>query len=263
MSTRRPAKFSLFGYNPRVPLSEEAAPPGAPDEPVEAAESTELTELTEQVPDELVAAALPVADEDESALVERARTEPDAFGQLYERYVDRVYSYIYHRVGNVQDAEDLTARTFYRALEKLDTYEDRGLPFSAWLFRIAHNLVANWHRDHSRRQVFSLEKLWWRSHDGARPDEEVEAEAEREELWEAINRLPEERRNLLLYKLNTTLSNLEIGELMNKSESAIKSLYFRTLSALRKDLEDRGWSGEETGEDAPAPSPGEPNEESL
>ncbi len=256
MSTRRPAKFSLFGYTPRVPVSEEAVQDSAPEEQIEPIAPIE------QAPEAADAPVAPVADADESALVERARTEPDAFGQLYERYVDRVYSYIYHRVGNVQDAEDLTARTFYRALEKLDTYEDRGLPFSAWLFRIAHNLVANWHRDHSRRQVFSLEKLWWRSHDGARPDEAVEAEVEREELWEAINRLPEERRNLLLYKLNTTLSNLEIGEMMNKSESAIKSLYFRTLSALRKDLEDRGWSSDESGE-APAASPGEPNEESL
>lgn len=188
----------------------------------------------------------PLTPEAEAALVARARTEPEAFGQLYELYVDRVYSYVYHRVGNVQDAEDLTARTFYRALEKLDTYEDRGLPFSAWLFRIAHNLVANWHRDHSRRQVFSLEKLWWRSHDETRPDLAVEAKIEHEELWEAINRLPEERRNLLLYKLNTTLSNLEIGELMNKSEAAIKSLYFRTLSALRKDLEAHGWGASAT-----------------
>jgi len=262
LSTRRPAKFSLFGYTPRVPVSEEAAPPDAPEEQIEPIEPIEPIAPIDQTPEAADTAAAPVADADESALVERARTEPDAFGQLYERYVDRVYSYIYHRVGNVQDAEDLTARTFYRALEKLDTYEDRGLPFSAWLFRIAHNLVANWHRDHSRRQVFSLEKLWWRSHDGAQPDEAVEAEVEREELWEAINRLPEERRNLLLYKLNTTLSNLEIGEMMNKSESAIKSLYFRTLSALRKDLEDRGWRAEESGE-APAASPDEANEESL
>ena len=99
----------------------------------------------------------------------RARSEPAAFGQLYEHYVDRVYSYIYHRVGNVQDAEDLTARTFYRALDRLDTYEDRGLPFAAWLFRIAHNLVANWHRDHGQRRFLSLDRLWWRGTDGARP----------------------------------------------------------------------------------------------
>ncbi|MFN3331322.1 MAG: sigma-70 family RNA polymerase sigma factor [Caldilinea sp.] len=225
MSPKWPA--SLFSYSPRVPVAAEAE--GAPEPAPVPAEAPVHAETL----------SIPV--EHEAELVERARTDPDAFGQLYELYVDRVYSYIYHRVGNVQDAEDLTARTFYRALEKLDAYEDRGLPFSAWLFRIAHNLVANWHRDHSRRQVFSLEKFWWRSSDDARPEHAVEADAEREELWDAINRLPEERRNLLLYKLNTTLSNLEIGELMNKSESAIKSLYFRTLAALRKDLEDRGW----------------------
>jgi len=189
----------------------------------------------------------------EAALVERARSCPAAFGELYELYVDRIYSYIYHRVGNVQDAEDLTARTFYRALEKLNSYEDRGLPFSAWLFRIAHNLVANWHRDQSRRQVFFIERFWGRSSDEPRPEQTVEAAAEHRELWEAIERLPEERRNLLRYKLNTTLSNLEIGELMNKSESAIKSLYFRTLAALRKDLEERGW-GAPTAEPAAGPA---------
>lgn len=228
MSSKWPAK--LFSYNPRVPVSTDAEDGSllAPALPQKTGEESGEAAAGEPV-------------ENEAALVERARTEPDAFGQIYELYVDRVYSYIYNRVGNVQDTEDLTARTFYRALEKLDTYEDRGLPFSAWLFRIAHNLVANWHRDHSRRHVFSLERFWWRSSDDARPEQTVEAEVERTELWDAINRLPEERRNLLLYKLNTTLSNLEIGELMNKSESAIKSLYFRTLAALRRDLEDRGW----------------------
>ncbi|GIK71597.1 MAG: hypothetical protein BroJett021_05850 [Chloroflexota bacterium] len=234
MSSKWPA--SLFSYSPRVPVAAEAE--GAPESAPVPAEAPAPAETL----------SIPV--EHEAELVERARTDPEAFGQIYELYVDRVYSYIYHRVGNVQDAEDLTARTFYRALEKLDAYEDRGLPFSAWLFRIAHNLVANWHRDHSRRQVFSLEKFWWRSSDDARPEHAVEADAEREELWDAINRLPEERRNLLLYKLNTTLSNLEIGELMNKSESAIKSLYFRTLAALRKDLEARGWGVALTGNES-------------
>jgi len=250
MSSKWPAR--LFSYQPRAPI---------------VAEAPELAPAVDLAPEAVAPAALDISspDIDETALVERARTNPEAFGQLYELYVERVYSYIYHRVGNVQDAEDLTARTFYRALEKLDTYEDRGLPFSAWLFRIAHNLVANWHRDHSRRQVFSLEKLWWRSSDEARPEQTVEANAEREELWDAINRLPEERRSLLLYKLNTTLSNLEIGELMNKSESAIKSLYFRTLSALRKDLEERGWGEAEMAltEQAPPPTPNERNKEAV
>ncbi len=195
----------------------------------------------------------------ESTLVEQARQDPAAFGVLYERYVDRVYAYIYHRVGNAQDAEDLTARTFYRALGKLDTYEDRGLPFSAWLFRIAHNLVANWHRDHSRRRFLSIDRLW--AHGSSRrapealidrPEDLVEQEEKHEALWAAINRLPEDRRDLLIHKFSSRLSNVEIGELMNKSESAVKSLYFRTLSSLRDDLEARGWGkqalDEETGD---------------
>ena len=237
---KRPGKISLFSYNPRQPV---------PDD-------TEL-ELEDALAPEPV-----LADEDEAALVERARKDPAAFGQLYERYVDRIYSYIYYRVGNVQDAEDLTARTFYRALDKLNTYEDRGLPFSAWLFRIAHNLVANWHRDRSKRRFLPIEKLWWQSEDRVTPQEQVEQEEEQRDLWAAINRLPEERRNLLLYKVNTTLSNLEIGEMMNKSESAIKSLYFRTLAALRRDLEEHGWdTDEEEPTTAPASQPGEQAQE--
>jgi RNA polymerase sigma-70 factor (ECF subfamily) len=192
---------------------------------------------------------------EESALVEQARQDPAAFGILYERYIDRVYAYIYHRVGNGQDAEDLTARTFYRALGKLDTYEDRGLPFSAWLFRIAHNLVANWHRDHSRRRFLSLDRLWSygsnsRSPEALieRPEDLVEQEEKHEALWAAINRLPEDRRDLLIHKFSSRLSNVEIGDMMNKSESAVKSLYFRTLSSLRDDLEARGW-GKQAPED--------------
>ncbi|MCB0065039.1 MAG: sigma-70 family RNA polymerase sigma factor [Caldilineaceae bacterium] len=178
---------------------------------------------------------------EEAILVAQAKDDPAAFGILYERYIDRVYAYIYHRVGNAQDTEDLTARTFYRALDKLHTYEDRGLPFSAWLFRIAHNLVANWHRDRSRRRFLSLDKLWSHSSETDRPEEQVEEEERHEALWDAINELPDDRRNLLLYKFSSRLSNLEIGEMMNKSESAIKSLYFRTLATLRKELEAKGW----------------------
>jgi len=186
----------------------------------------------------------------ESALVEQARSDPTAFGSLYEHYVDRIYAYIYRRVGNTQDAEDLTARTFYRALDRLETYEDRGLPFGAWLFRIAHNLVANWHRDHGRRRFLPLDKLWGYGSTIQTPDVMVELEERREALWSAINRLPKERRDLLLYKFSNRLSNLEIGALMDKSESAVKSLYFRTLASLRSDLEARGW-GLATAEDEP------------
>ncbi len=190
------------------------------------------------------------AAQEEAALVESAKEDPAAFGILYEQYIDRVYAYIYHRVGNAQDTEDLTARTFYRALDKLHTYEDRGLPFSAWLFRIAHNLVANWHRDRGRRRFLSLDKLWSHSKEGDTPEEQMEREEKHAALWEAIDQLPEDRQNLLLYKFGSRLSNLEIGELLQKSESAIKSLYFRTLATLRKELETTGWGAPDNREPA-------------
>lgn len=184
----------------------------------------------------------------EALLVNQAKQDANAFGLLYERYVDRIYAYIYNRVHNNQEAEDLTARTFYRALSKLDSYEDRGLPFSAWLYRIAHNLVANYHRDHSRRQFVPLEVVNVPGQRRDEPEEVIEREEDHETLWEAIERLPAERRDLLIYKFGNRLSNLEIGDLMDKSEGAIKSLYFRTLAALRKELKGYTWGKDETDE---------------
>ena len=180
---------------------------------------------------------------DEAALIERARSDPEAFGELYERYVDRIYNYIFHRVGNQHDAEDLTARTFQRALEHIGRYEDRGAPFSAWLYRIAHNLVANWHRDHSRRRrrVIPLSELA-RLHPWSEGlDRQSEVSEEQEALQAAIRRLPADRQLLLILKFSEGLSNAQIGLIMGRSEGAIKSLYHRTLIALRKDLEERGF----------------------
>jgi RNA polymerase sigma-70 factor (ECF subfamily) len=77
---------------------------------------------------------------DETTLVEQAKTDPEAFGELYERNVDRIYHYIYYRIGNTEDAEDLTARTFYQALGNIERYVEKGVLFIAWLYRIAHNL---------------------------------------------------------------------------------------------------------------------------
>lgn len=173
---------------------------------------------------------------DEATLVERAKSDKEAFGQLYERYVDKIYNYIYYRTGNEADAEDLTARVFFRALKHIDSYEDRGYPFSAWLYRIAHNLVANWHRDRSRRQVISLEDLsYWKTHrDG--PEAMTELMDDKDALLAAIRRLPADRQELLILKFVEKLTNAEIGAIMGRSEGAIKSLYYRTLVALRKDL---------------------------
>jgi RNA polymerase sigma-70 factor (ECF subfamily) len=173
---------------------------------------------------------------DDSELVLIARNDSDAFGELYERYVKKIYSYIYYRTGNQHDAEDLTARVFHRALVHIETYVERGIPFSAWLYRIAHNLVANWHRDRTRRKVIPLDEFVAAGLRSEAPESMAESREEKERLLEAIRRLPEERQQLLILKFVDKLSNAEVGAIMDRSEGAIKSLYHRTLLALRDDL---------------------------
>jgi RNA polymerase sigma-70 factor (ECF subfamily) len=181
-----------------------------------------------------------VTENEEALLVERAKEDPAAFGVLYKRYVKKIYNYIYYRTSNHHDAEDLTARTFYRALSKLDGYENRGVPFSAWLYRIAHNLVANWHRDRSRRQMIPLDELVLTSRPKKTdPHQLVEANEEKETLLRAIRQLPDDRQQLLILKFVEKMSNAEIGQVIGRSEGAIKSLYHRTLVSLRKELKER------------------------
>lgn len=175
----------------------------------------------------------PLSDLD---LVARAREEPSAFGQLYERYVAKIYNYVYYRTGNHHDAEDLTGRVFYRALMHIDRFVDRGVPFSAWLYRIAHNLVANWHRDHARRQELSLEDITLTGAPRDMPEMATEENEDRSRLMHAIRTLSVERQELLILKYVENLSNAEIGEIMGRSEGAIKSLYHRTLLSLRDNL---------------------------
>lgn len=181
------------------------------------------------------------AEIDEATLVEQAKSNPEAFGELYRRNIDRIYAYIFYRVGNVADAEDLTARTFYQALNHLPRYRDYGLPFVAWLYRIAHNLVANHHRARGRWKMASLDDLELPTPPADNPERAAVASERRKALWAAIHRQPEDRQRLLILKIAERLSNEEIGQLMGRTESSIKSLYFRTLKALKADLEARGW----------------------
>jgi RNA polymerase sigma-70 factor, ECF subfamily len=171
-------------------------------------------------------------------LIEIAKNDKEAFGKIYERYVDKIYKYVYYRVGNQHDAEDLTSRVFFRALAHVESYEDRGVPFQAWLYRIAHNLVANHHRDKGRRKIIPLEDYitssMFTSLDG--PERAAEEAEDREMMLAAIRRLPDDRQQLILLKFVDRLSNAEIGEIMGRTEGAIKSLYHRTLTALRDDL---------------------------
>jgi RNA polymerase sigma-70 factor, ECF subfamily len=178
-------------------------------------------------------------EDEERALIERAKRDADAFGILYERYVDRIYNYIFYRVGDAPETQDLTARVFYRALGHIHEYRDYGAPFAAWLYRIAHNLVANWHRDNSRRRDIRLDDILHLAEKGDGPDRLVERDERARLVVKALRELPAERQELLILKFVDELSNAEIGKILGRSEGAVKSLYHRTLIALRAELEDK------------------------
>jgi RNA polymerase sigma-70 factor (ECF subfamily) len=182
--------------------------------------------------------------ETDAELAKRARTSRQAFGELYERHVSAIYRYVYYRVGSVEDTEDLTARVFARALKHIHNYNDRGLPFMAWMYRIAHNVVANYHRDTQRHPFVPLDDVDLEtsaiSHDdGAEgtadaADLRIDGERERARLIAAIRKMSEERQQLVVLKFVQQLQNIEIGQIMGRSEGAIKSLYHRTLAQLRE-----------------------------
>ena len=174
---------------------------------------------------------------EDGELVKLSKEDKGAFGELYERYMPKMYSYIFYRTSNQHDAEDLTARVFFRAMSHIGNYVDKGLPFQAWLYRIAHNLVANWHRDQGRRKIIALDDYVSHSLKSESPDRLAEELDEREQLMAAIQRLPEDRQQLLLLKFIDQLSNAEIGQIMSRTEGAIKSLYHRTLLSLRDELQ--------------------------
>jgi RNA polymerase sigma-70 factor, ECF subfamily len=179
------------------------------------------------------------ADEvDEGALVAAAKRDPREFGPLYELYVDRIYRFAYRRVGTHHEAEDITAQTFQQALQALPAYEWRGLPFGAWLFRIAGNIINRRGRTSGREvavedvTVFSGYEetdddpadLAWRSEQAG-------------ELAEKIQRLPPDQQRVLVLKFSHGMKNREIGDLMGRSEGAIKQLVHRALVSLRASME--------------------------
>ncbi len=174
-------------------------------------------------------------------IIERAiNGDEEAFSILYNENLKKIYNYIYYRTGNSHDAEDLTARVFQRALSHISKYKKTAVPFSAWLYRIAHNLVANWHRDNTRRKEVPLEEQTETRNKQEIPEREIEDRQDVEFLLKAMRRLPNDRQMVIILKYVEDLPNNEIGKIMRKSEGAIKSLYHRTLLELRSYLELNG-----------------------
>jgi len=169
------------------------------------------------------------------ALIARAcRGDANAFGDLYEHYLTAIYRYVFYRVGDVAEAEDLTETVFLKAWEALDKYEVREVPFSAWLYRIAHNVIIDRHRTH--KPAVSLESVLPLPDETSGPEDQLDALENIETLAHALSQLSADYQQVLTLRFISGLSHAETGRVLNRSEEAVRVLQYRALNALRQVL---------------------------
>jgi RNA polymerase sigma-70 factor (ECF subfamily) len=169
--------------------------------------------------------------EAERLMIEAAQRDRAAFAPLYERYVDQIYAYAHTLTRNRELAEDVTASTFAKAIEDLPRFEWRGVPYSAWLYRVAANLVAR----QARRPAW-LDLDEHQPVDAESPEQIVEQRDREAMVRAAVAKLPADQRQAVLLRFGGELRNREIGEIMGRSEGAVKLLTFRAVTALRQQL---------------------------
>ncbi len=175
------------------------------------------------------------AREEDQLVAQAIAGNPGAFATLYDTYVDRIYRFIFFRVGNEQTAEDLTSQVFLKAWENLGRYEIRGLAFGAWLFRVARNLVIDHYRTKKNTEPLGA--------DGLDPghsfdfDGHIDARLVADYLHAALHQLTDDQRTVLTLKFIEGWSTAEIADMMGKRQGAVRALQLRGLKALAEILE--------------------------
>jgi RNA polymerase sigma-70 factor, ECF subfamily len=174
---------------------------------------------------------------DERLLIEAAQQDPARFGELYEINFERVYAYVVRRVGNRTETEDLTSEVFHHALANLKRFEWRGIPFAAWLFRIAANLISDrWQR--TGREVDDPEQIESAQiESGKTSPEQIEEVERRATLFRLVDTLPAEQRRVVVLRFVEEKSIKEVAQAIRKTEGAVKQLQFRALTSLRARME--------------------------
>jgi RNA polymerase sigma-70 factor (ECF subfamily) len=171
----------------------------------------------------------------EESLIRRAQQRDQvALTQIYEDNFDRIYRYIVLKIGDRTEAEDMTQQVFLKALESISSYKWKGMPFSSWLYRIAHNQIVDYLRKKSRRMTVPLEKV--NVADGDDPRQIAERQIEIEELAAATKRLTKAQQEVISLRFAGGLSVMEVARAMGKSEGAVKALQHSAIVALRKVL---------------------------
>ena len=176
-----------------------------------------------------------IDDEAVERLVGAAKAgDPEAFGSLFDVYYGPVYRYVASRVGRPSDAEDLAQLVFVKVLEALPRYEQRGVPFGGWLFRLARNVVIDHVR--TRREHVTLDVIGEKSTDDQGPDELAVLRQEMDSIAHALRRLTPEQREAVELRFFAGLSAKEAAEAMGRQEGTVRGLQFRAIAALRREL---------------------------
>lgn len=176
--------------------------------------------------------------EHEKKLVVKAQENIEAFDELYDYYLPKIFGYILNRVGHRQEAEDLTSQTFAKVLANLGRYEDRGISFSAWVYRIATNVII----DHARKKKeYSMDPEIIKERIAgtrtASPEEQVCLLETGEEMRYCLEQLKEDYQNVLTLKFFEELDNREIAKIMDCRPSAVAVKVHRALKALKKEFD--------------------------
>jgi RNA polymerase sigma-70 factor (ECF subfamily) len=174
---------------------------------------------------------------DLNVLVDRAvHRDSEAFRALYEHFAPRLYRFVLVRVRDAVDAEDLVQRIFVKMIEALPRYEQRGLPFAAWVFRLARNAVIDFER--TRHPTEDLSVVAGADAGGPGPDELAERSFDRDRLLRAMRALTGDQRDVVTLRFFGGLSPAEIGAMLGKREGSIRALQFRALETLRRLLDE-------------------------
>jgi len=180
----------------------------------------------------------------EEDLIARAvQGDADAFGDLYKRYLALIYRYVFYRVNDVAEAEDLTEQVFLKAWEALGHFQLREVPFGAWLYRIAHNVVVDRHRTH--KETVPLDGQLMLRDVASGPEDRLDWRETIESLAHALSQLSPIHQQVLTLRFISGLSHAETARVLERSEEAVRVLQHRALGVLRELLDKSVNSDEE------------------
>jgi RNA polymerase sigma-70 factor, ECF subfamily len=174
--------------------------------------------------------------QDEELLVQRAQLQDsEALTRIYEAYFDKIYRYLVVRVRNEVEAEDLTQQVFMKVLQSISSYKSKGVPFSSWIYRIAHNQMVDFMRQQNKKSTVDIEGLQLQDN-ADDPQQVMEQQVDVEEVKKATQKLTVAQQEVLSLRFTAEMSIAQCAEIMGKSEGAIKALQHSAVLALRKAL---------------------------